>query len=143
MRVDTSYRNIQLTGRSAAGRAGQGEALFTIGGTEGSAGAAAAVPMAPAGGIETLLALQAVDDPALRKKKALRRGTAMLDALEAIRSDLLAGGIAEGRLNQLLALVGQARESVEPGIDRVLDDIELRVLVELAKQGRYPGQPRR
>ena len=32
-----------------------------------------------------------------------------------------------------------ARERKLPGLDAVLDDIELRARVELAKFGRYPG----
>ena len=36
-------------------------------------------------------------------------------------------------------LIGQARERDLPGLDAVLDDIELRARVELAKFGRYPA----
>jgi hypothetical protein len=51
----------------------------------------------------------------------------------------LLGRVSEGRLNQLMVLIGQARQSRVPGLDAVLDDIELRARVELAKFGRYPG----
>ena len=85
------------------------------------------------------MALQAVEDPTLAKKKALRRGNALLDTLESIKADLLVGQVSEGRLNQLMVLIGQARERNLPGLDDVLDDIELRARVELAKFGRYPG----
>lgn len=94
---------------------------------------------APAAGIEALLALQAVEDPLFAKKKAVRRGTRLLDALESIRTDLIVGSISEGRLNLLMALVSQARERSEPGLDSLLDDIELRARVELAKFGRFPA----
>ncbi|HZY50119.1 MAG TPA: flagellar assembly protein FliX, partial [Devosia sp.] len=86
-----------------------------------------------------LLALQAVDDPVLGRKKAIRRGTALLDTLEQIKADLLIGRVSEGRLNQLMVLIGQARDRNLPGLDGVLDDIELRARVELAKFGRYPA----
>ena len=91
-----------------------------------------------ASSIDALIALQAVEDPLLKKKKALRRGNALLDSLETIKADLLVGQVSEGRLNQLMALIGQARERDLPGLDAVLDDIELRARVELAKFGRYP-----
>jgi hypothetical protein len=93
----------------------------------------------PATGLDALLALQSIDDPLLKKKKAVRRGTALLDALDAIKADLLAGQVPEGRLNQLLALVSAARERDVPELDGLLDDIELRARVELAKFGRYAG----
>ena len=81
---------------------------------------------------------QAVEDPLFARKKAVRRGNGLLDALEAIKADLLVGRVSEGRLNQLMALVGLARERSLPGLDAVLDDIELRARVELAKFGRFP-----
>lgn len=100
---------------------------------------ASAAPVAVASGLDALLALQAVEDPLFAKKKAVRRGNALLDTLESIKADLLIGQVSEGRLNQLMALIGQARERNLPGLDGVLDDIELRVRVELAKFGRFGG----
>ena len=64
---------------------------------------------------------------------------ALLDTLETIKADLLLGQVSEGRLNQLMVLVTQARERNLPELDDVLDDIELRARVELAKFGRYPA----
>lgn len=101
--------------------------------------AATAAPVAAASSLDALLALQAVEDPLFARKKALRRGNALLDTLESIKADLLLGQVSEGRLNQLMALIGQARDRNLPGLDGVLDDIELRARVELAKFGRYPG----
>lgn len=101
--------------------------------------AATAAPVVAASSLDALLALQAVEDPLFARKKALRRGNALLDTLESIKADLLLGQVSEGRLNQLMALIGQARDRNLPGLDGVLDDIELRARVELAKFGRYPG----
>ncbi len=98
-----------------------------------------AAPVVQATGIDALLALQAVEDPLFARKKAIRRGNQLLDALDAIKADLLLGQVSEGRLNQLMALIGQARQRQEPGLDGLLDDIELRARVELAKFGRYPS----
>jgi hypothetical protein len=95
---------------------------------------------APAAGIEALLALQAIEDPILAKKKAIRRGKSLLDTLDDIKADLLVGRVSEGRLNLLMSVIGQARERSEPGLDSLLDDIELRARVELAKFGRFPGR---
>ena len=93
--------------------------------------------MAPASSLDALLALQAVDDPLQKRKKAVRRGQAVLDTLDDVKADLLVGRVGEGKLNQLLSLIGQAREQTQPGLDAVLDDIELRARVELAKFERF------
>ena len=88
----------------------------------------------------TLLALQSVEDPALKKRQLVRRGKALLDVLEELKTDLLIGRVSEGKLNLLMALVHQAREQSEPGLDGLLDDIELRARVELAKRGLFPNR---
>jgi hypothetical protein len=93
--------------------------------------------MAPASSLDALLALQAVDDLLQKRKKAVRRGQALLDTLDEVKADLLVGRVGEGKLNQLLSLIGQAREQTQPGLDAVLDDIELRARVELAKFERF------
>jgi hypothetical protein len=138
MRIENTARSTSAaaartgTARSPAGG-------FFVDDGEASGRAAAAAPLAPGSGIEALLALQAVEDPLLARKKAVRRGNSLLDTLETIKADLLLGQVSEGRLNQLMVLVTQARERAVPGLDAVLDDIELRARVELAKFGRYPA----
>jgi hypothetical protein len=84
--------------------------------------------------------LQAADEPLTGKKKAVRRGASLLDSLEEMRTDLLIGRVDPGRLDRMAAILSDVRERSLPGLDAVLDDIELRVRVELAKAGRYlPG----
>ena len=137
MRVENTARATGPVSRSGVARSTSGG--FFVSEQPQAARVASAQPMAAAAGIDALLALQAVDDPILGRKKAIRRGTALLDTLEQIKADLLIGQVSEGRLNQLMALIGQARERHLPGLDAVLDDIELRARVELAKFGRYPA----
>lgn len=137
MRVDNTARANGLTSRSGVSRSTSGG--FFVSDEPQPASVASAQPTVAASSIDALLALQAVDDPLLGRKKAIRRGTALLDTLEQIKADLLIGRVSEGRLNQLMALIGQARERNLPGLDGVLDDIELRARVELAKFGRYPA----
>lgn len=136
MRIENTTRTTGA-GRSGAPSRGSG-GVFSLPTSTPAPQAAAAQSMAPTAGIAALLALQAVDDPLLARKKAVRRGNALLDTLETIKADLLTGRVSEGRLNQLMALVGQARERNLPELDPILDDIELRARVELAKFGRYP-----
>lgn len=93
--------------------------------------------MAAATAFDAILALQGVDDPLERKRKAVRRGKSLLDILDGIKTDVLAGQVNESRLDQLMGLIAMAREESQPGLDAVLDDIELRARVELAKFGRF------
>jgi hypothetical protein len=90
--------------------------------------------------LDAILTLQCVEDAlSAPRRKAVRRGTSLLDTLEAVRTDLLVGKVSPDRLDQLMDLVGEARSQTLPGLDALLDDIELRVRVELAKFGRFPA----
>ena len=137
VRIDGTARTGSLAARSGVSRNATG-GFFVDEGVAQARGASAE-PVVASTGIDALLALQAVEDPLFAKKKAIRRGNALLDNLEQIKADLLLGQVSEGRLNQLMALIGQARAQSLPGLDHVLDDIELRARVELAKFGRYPA----
>ncbi len=128
-----------MASRSGVSRSAGNGGFFVESESEAPA-AANAAPVAQTTGIDALLALQAVEDPMVgRKKRAVKRGTALLDTLDSIKADLLLGQVSEGRLNQLMVLIGQARERSLPGLDAALDDIELRARVELAKFGRFPA----
>ena len=90
-------------------------------------------------GIDAILALQAVDGPLEGKKRALRRGRSLLDTLDEIKADMLIGHVSGDKLDALVATLSDMRERSLPGLDAALDDIELRVRVELAKFGRFPA----
>lgn len=137
MRIENTARSSSVQNRGGVSRSGGGGFFVPEQGAAGQA--ASAQPIAQMAGIDALLALQAVEDPLLKKRKAIRRGHSLLDALDAVKADLLLGRVSEGRLNQLLALVTSAREQQLPELEGLLDDIELRARVELAKFGRYPG----
>jgi hypothetical protein len=134
VRIDTS-RTGSINGRSSAARSGPGVA-FQV--NEGSTPVRSQgmAPMAGMQDIGSLLALQSVEDPLARRKRQVRRGTDMLDLLERMKADLVVGLISPGRLDQMQRLLADVRERGEPGLDQLLDDIELRVAVELAKRGR-------
>ena len=88
------------------------------------------------GGIDTLLALQGVDESGERRRKAVKRGRNALDALDALKLGLLSGSFDTGALARLKAVTGGLAEpSGDPALDTVLAEIELRAQVELAKIG--------
>jgi hypothetical protein len=107
---------------------------FKVGGDEGARPAGAAKPARVIGGIDTLLALQGMDDPAERRQRAVKRGRYALDVLDELKLGLLDGGLDAGMLSKLkAAAVALKDESGDPALDAVLAEIDLRVEVELAK----------
>lgn len=88
----------------------------------------------PLAAVTTILALQGVDDSAEQKRRAAETGEQMLDLLDEVRDGLLAGGISRATLHRLASAVAQRREAfADPKLQSVLDEIELRARVELAK----------
>lgn len=137
MRIDGTNRTSGVAGRSATGKAGSGPA-FVPAGEQSAARVNATAPVAQAAGLDAILALQAVGDFSQSRRKAVKRGTNLLDLLEDMKADLLIGHVTPQRLDAMVMQLGSLRERVDPAIDAVIDDIELRVRVELAKLGRYP-----
>ena len=61
------------------------------------------------GGIDALLALQGVDEPGERRRKAVKRGRSALDALDALKIGLLSGTFDTGALARLKAVTASLR----------------------------------
>lgn len=86
--------------------------------------------------IDALMALQGVEDPTERRKRAVRRGHSALDVLHDLKIGLLAGTPDSSLIQRLRGAANELKTiSGEPGLDQVLAEIELRVEVELAKAG--------
>ena len=88
-----------------------------------------------------ILAAQSVDqdgapDHKERQRRA-QRGMEILDGLEHLRRGLLMGVVPKDRLQELAQMVREKRDrGADPVISRLLDEIELRAQVELAKLSR-------
>ena len=68
------------------------------------------------------------------KKKLLKRGKNLIERLEEIRDGLLIGSISKERLIEISRFVKeQSYESADKRLTELLEEIELRVEVELAK----------
>ena len=86
--------------------------------------------------VDALIALQGVEDPAERKKRAAVKGRNALDVLDSLKLGLLDGSIDGSTLARLkVASEGLTDASGDLGLDSVLGEIDLRVAVELAKAG--------
>lgn len=93
----------------------------------------------PLGALSSVLSLQEVPDALDRRTRARRRGEQLLDELDRIRLALLAGALSVHQLNALAQMVQARRDSVDdPRLAEILDEIELRAAVELAKYSQLP-----
>ncbi len=91
-------------------------------------------------GVDTLLALQSVGGVNEReaRRRMIRRGEDILDKLEELRHGLLIGTMSKDTLEGLSKTVRLSREDcADPRLGSILDEIELRAEVELAKLERF------
>ena len=88
------------------------------------------------GAVDSLLSLQEVEDAATGRSRGLQRAGDLLDHLDEIRYGLLMGGLSRTNLQDLARSVREQRATVtDPRLGEILDEIELRAAVELAKYG--------
>lgn len=93
----------------------------------------------PVSALDGLLAVQQVPDSTEKRKRSVRQGNDILDRLEQIRIGLLTGRISGSQLAQLVNTLQREREATEdPKLSSLLDEIDLRARVELAKLGLAP-----
>ena len=98
-----------------------------------SATTSASAPSAVAD-VSALMALQGVDDVTERRRRAIRRGGGLLDRLEELKLALLSGEAGEGALERLTRTLREDRPvDGDAGLNELLDQIDLRAAVELAK----------
>jgi len=96
----------------------------------------AAVALRTLGGIDALIALQGIEDPVERRRRAVKHGRRALDALDELKLGLLAGTLDQATMLRLKAVAVDLHDaSGDAGLDQVLAEIDLRVAVELAKAG--------
>lgn len=134
MRITGPKRNTQVTAKSKAGKSDAAQGGFNVAeGTKAPAakGAQAARPLAA---MDALISIQEVPDATARRAKAIARAEDMLDILEELKIAILTGTLPKSRVTRLARIVEDARGEVSGDeLSTVLDEIELRARVELAK----------
>jgi len=92
-------------------------------------------PSASIGSVDALLAAQSVEASGEEERRQARqRGDEILDRLDELRHGLLAGTLTRSQLMVLASLVRARRASiVDPKLREIVDEIELRAEVEIAK----------
>ena len=120
------------SGKASVGRSGQ----FTDHLVTGVAGASTGSTnsSAPVGAVDSLLVLQEVPDATSGASRAKLRAEDLLDHLDQVRHGLLTGALSRQMLDRLARIARSERQSVDdPKLRELLDEIELRAAVELAK----------
>jgi hypothetical protein len=109
---------------------------FTVNEQESTQGTAQTGGLRSISTVDALLALQGIEDTTEKKKRAVAKGRRALDVLDRLKVALLDGSLDQSTLARLkVAAEGLTDESGDPGLDTVLSEINLRVVVELAKAG--------
>jgi hypothetical protein len=130
------------TPSSAPAKASRGAAsgaAFTLGpqGAGEAAGVKSAAGASGVGSMDALLALQGVEDPLQRRRRAVSRAGRILDALDGLKIALLEGQASPTTLQALMTAVREERGGTDDlRLQGVLNEIETRAAVELAKLAR-------
>jgi hypothetical protein len=97
-------------------------------------GVSATASMSGVSGVLALQEVDATDDATARASRGKMRAEEMLDKLEEIQHGLLSGTLSSQRLVELAKVVQSRRAQVDdPDLAEILDEIDLRAQVELAK----------
>jgi hypothetical protein len=87
--------------------------------------------------LDALLALQETGGPLERRRRSVGRAGRILDVLDDLKLGVLDGQVSSGSLDRLVRAVRDERQATDdPGLEGVLDEIETRAAVELAKLQR-------
>jgi hypothetical protein len=130
----TALASAPATARRSAGGS------FTVSEQETPRQPAAAASLRSINTVDVLIALQGVEDPRERKKRAVAKGRHALDVLDKVKLSVLDGTLDRSTLARLqVAAEGLTETSGDPGLDTVMSEIDLRVAVELAKAGLRQG----
>ena len=84
--------------------------------------------------VSGIIGVQEVDDALAHASKGKARANDILDRLENLRMEILSGNVSKDRLLQLSRVVATHRANIsDPKLAEILDEIDLRAQVELAK----------
>jgi len=128
-----------LGGAKAAGtsRSGGGFSLPATGAAGSAAGVARTGGVAGVGSLDALLAMQDVEGPLERRRRAVGRAGRILDVLDEVKLALIDGQVSSTSLDRLMRAVREERQNTDDGrLEGVLNEIETRAAVEVAKLER-------
>jgi len=119
--------------RSVGGVGGFAELLASA--EAGDAAAPATISdVAATAALSNLLALQEISEEDVKRRKLMQQGNNLLDSLEQLRQRLLIGTLPAHTLRELSRELSVQKQMVnDPKMNEIIEEIELRAAVELAK----------
>lgn len=134
----TSYGAVRpaphLRRKGSSDAAGSFSDILSAASAEGSGAAHGTAGISSSASLGNLLALQEISEEERKRERLVKQGKTMLETLEKLRQQLLIGAIPAHTLSELAATLATQRETIaDPRLMELMDDIELRVAVELAK----------
>lgn len=136
MKIEGPNRTSKTSGTGKSGKAGESDGSFEDFIAMGATKTSAATPTKSIAMVDALLAVQGAEDPAARaaRRRMRERAGNLLDGLEKIRVGLLSGNLTLGHCIDIADVVASHREKVsDPAMSALLDEIDLRAQVEIAK----------
>jgi hypothetical protein len=126
----TGFSNAPTSARRSSG------ATFTLSEQETPSSPSGAASLRSVSSLDGLMALQGIESPIERKKRAVAKGRKALDVLDALKLGMLNDSLDGSTMARLrVAAEGLTEETGDPGLDEIMSEIHLRVSVELAKVG--------
>lgn len=124
------------TNTKKSGKTADGESHFGDFMASGTASGESVKTTQSIGTVDSLLALQGADDPAAKssRKRMKQRAGVILGELEKLRVAMLTGGVTVGHMIDIADVIASHREKItDPGLTDIMDEIDLRAQVEMAK----------
>lgn len=134
MRI-VDQKSVSSVGNVRGGRSANatGGARFTLEQGASAAKLEAHAPISILGGLEALIAIKSEDNSREKRRRSVRRGQCMLDVLDELKIALLSGKLPPDMQARLSATLREGWPSGDPQLDGIIDSIELRAEVEIAK----------
>jgi hypothetical protein len=132
MKVSASSSLVSSSAPNGAPAAASG--TFSLGGAAPTAPATQASAAAGVSSVQALIALQEVGGPLERRRRAVSRAGRILDVLDEMKLALLGDNLSTATLDRLTRAVRDQREATDdPALELLLNEIEMRAAVEMAK----------
>lgn len=136
MKIDRPGSSQSVSSSRKTPKRTAGQASFTpdVDGSEPTQHSGPIAATGPVASVDALLALQEAPGDTEAGSRSFNRAKSLLDLLEDVHHGLVLGQIPADRLHRLAAMARQKRDGyVDERLSDLLDEIEIRAEVELAK----------